>query len=710
VATPSNPAVPSLVTLLVDLELDAEGRFALASGSALFDASVEAGVAFPGGQDALGLTLGEAIRRGYAAFRTRGGGVPEVPEGQMWSSRELQSHYDYYPTLAGHQLASLYRQGSAVADFTPSQESETNNQIGPWVIERQLGRGGNADVYAARRSEEEAEVALKVLHATNPNREPYRRFQREIKFVQGLAGREGILPVLDTHLPTNPSPENRAWMSMPIATPLTAALEPASVDVVIDAVATIAETLAELASEHQAGHRDLKPANLYELDGRWLIGDFGLVDAPDHEELTRTSKALGPLHFRAPEMIVDPVNAETLSADVYSMGKTLWALVTQQKFPPPGHQTSESLHYSVSAYIGDPRASHLDRVIDQATRIEADERPSMEQLARELRGVAENKTVKDVRMTVPIDNQQSATAPLELHDEVLDLLRASDAIGLGELLRRERREFSSKLAKTIEGFRQQRPTEELMAEAHDALLPTLERRLATMLPLVSYEEEGFSNEVSTLTDLLEHQPLVGGYRFWPELVDWSTWWLTYTTGALAVKLGRFAAVKSLLTATFSTRNGAIRPLADPVRESAGHDLGAAVMARVDSQKWAIPRYSHLIWSLQQMNLIKERWPELLEPDGEPQDSLDSFDFLITLRSGQSGDAPLAQWSMRDDGATALARRLRRDAPFRAQVAEALGIDPTEFFDRARDALQNQRRPNNTFADSTADQILLAPDP
>jgi hypothetical protein len=47
---------------------------------------------------------------------------------------------------------------------------------------------------------------------------------------------------------------------------------------------------------HGVAHRDFKPSNLYEFDGKWLMGDFGLVAVPNVEELTRTGKPLGPAH------------------------------------------------------------------------------------------------------------------------------------------------------------------------------------------------------------------------------------------------------------------------------------------------------------------------------------------------------------------------------------------------------------------------------
>jgi hypothetical protein len=41
-------------------------------------------------------------------------------------------------------------------------------------------------------------------------------------------------------------------------------------------------------------HRDIKPGNLYELDGAWLIGDFGLIAVPEASGLTVDGRQVRP--------------------------------------------------------------------------------------------------------------------------------------------------------------------------------------------------------------------------------------------------------------------------------------------------------------------------------------------------------------------------------------------------------------------------------
>ena len=63
---------------------------------------------------------------------------------------------------------------------------------------------------------------------------------------------------------------------MPVATGISDALgRQPSLTSVVEAIAMIAEALASLAADG-ISHRDIKPWNLYQFEGQWKIGDFGL--------------------------------------------------------------------------------------------------------------------------------------------------------------------------------------------------------------------------------------------------------------------------------------------------------------------------------------------------------------------------------------------------------------------------------------------------
>ena len=258
------------------------------------------------------------------------------------------------------------------------------HRVGPWTLGEPLGRGGNAAVFNATRDGDDAPVALKLINTTKVEREPYQRFVREIGFLRKHQDVAGLLRLIDAYLPDEPSKTDQPWLAMPVATPISEALHGRPLADVVQAVAAIADTLCRLQRDHNIAHRDIKPGNLYELDGSWLIGDFGLVALPDADGLTAQGRPLGPAHYMAYEMIRDPSTADAHAADVYSLGKTLWVLATDQRFPPEGHQPATTRGFGVGDFRPHAHATALDQEIDLMTRLHPDERPTKEQVARDL--------------------------------------------------------------------------------------------------------------------------------------------------------------------------------------------------------------------------------------------------------------------------------------------------------------------------------------
>lgn len=263
--------------------------------------------------------------------------------------------------------------------------SESRGQaVGPWTLREQLDRGGNGTVWKATRPDAETVVALKVLNVTKIEHESYKRFVREIGFLRQHQGTPGLLPLLDSHLPDEPSKADRPWLAMPIATPIARSLAGRPLADVVEAVAAIADTLARLQADSDIAHRDIKPGNLYELNGSWLIGDFGLIALPDAETLTQDGRQVGPAHYTAYEMILSPTTAQPHPADVYSLGKTLWVLATGQAWPPEGHQSVGTRGFEIGDFRPHPRSAAMDQEVDLMTRLHPEERPSKAQVAQDL--------------------------------------------------------------------------------------------------------------------------------------------------------------------------------------------------------------------------------------------------------------------------------------------------------------------------------------
>jgi serine/threonine protein kinase len=98
--------------------------------------------------------------------------------------------------------------------------------------------------------------------------------------------------------------------------------------------AEVAEAL-EYAHESGVIHRDVKPANLLlDSKGAVWITDFGLALVATDVGLTQTGEVLGTLRYMSPEQAAgrrEPVDHRT---DVYSLGATLYELLTLQPLFP----------------------------------------------------------------------------------------------------------------------------------------------------------------------------------------------------------------------------------------------------------------------------------------------------------------------------------------------------------------------------------------
>ena len=226
------------------------------------------------------------------------------------------------------------------------------SRLGVYEVSAKIGEGGMGEVYRARDTALDRDVALKVLpEAFTQDPERLARFEREAKLLASLNhtniasiygleeahGTKALVlelvngPTLADRIEQGPLPLDEA---LPIARQITEALEAA----------------------HEAGviHRDLKPANVkVRDDGTVKVLDFGLAKAldttpegnPDQSPTltaaaTQMGMILGTAAYMSPEQARGkPVDRR---ADIWAFGCVLYEMLTGQR-PYHGEDISLTL-------------------------------------------------------------------------------------------------------------------------------------------------------------------------------------------------------------------------------------------------------------------------------------------------------------------------------------------------------------------------------
>ena len=258
-----------------------------------------------------------------------------------------------------HEVLELLGSPAPLTGIVSGSALEPGARLGPYVIDRLIGRGGMGEVYKARDSTLNRSVAIKVLPVPSVgDSERKARFRREaqllaalnhpnIAHIHGFEESTGVAALV-MELVDGPTLADRIQAAMPLADVLSIARQ-------------IADAL-EAAHEQGIIHRDLKPANIkVREDGTVKVLDFGLARTLD----LRPRSSAGPLEsptmsagsthpglvlgtpaYMAPEQALGKTADKR--ADIWSFGCVLYEMLTGKR-AFAGAEISDTLSRVISS-------------------------------------------------------------------------------------------------------------------------------------------------------------------------------------------------------------------------------------------------------------------------------------------------------------------------------------------------------------------------
>jgi serine/threonine protein kinase len=230
-------------------------------------------------------------------------------------------------------------------------------QLGPYIIDKQIGRGGMGFVYAAHHEDTDETVAVKMLSIGFADDENFRnRFSLEIETLKqlhhngiveifGFGEQDGTL-FYSMELVDGPSLYETLKSDGPVAWQ--------------DVVRMTIEICHALKHAHDRGviHRDLKPSNLIvSQSGSVKLVDFGIARLFGSTQLTADHAIVGTADYMSPEQAEG--QRPTVRSDLYSLGAVMYALLSGN---PPF--SSPSIAQVIHRLRHDPPPSLIDAKLD----------------------------------------------------------------------------------------------------------------------------------------------------------------------------------------------------------------------------------------------------------------------------------------------------------------------------------------------------------
>jgi Tol biopolymer transport system component/predicted Ser/Thr protein kinase len=241
--------------------------------------------------------------------------------------------------LAAHRDAGAFGEAPAL-DAPESPRLEPGDTLGPYRIHSLIGSGGMGEVYRARDTRLERDVAVKVLprHVAS-DAALKQRLEREARALATLS-HPHVCPVFDVG-----RQDGIDYLVMEYLDGETLARRLERASLPLDQALRCAIEIADaLEKAHRSGivHRDLKPGNIMLTKRGAKLLDFGLAKlrpaspvtglasrGTGASSLTGHGTIAGTLHYMAPEQL-NGAEADART-DIFAFGAVVYEMVTGRK-------------------------------------------------------------------------------------------------------------------------------------------------------------------------------------------------------------------------------------------------------------------------------------------------------------------------------------------------------------------------------------------
>jgi predicted ATPase/tRNA A-37 threonylcarbamoyl transferase component Bud32 len=286
-----------------------------------------------------------------------------------------------------------------------------------YVVERSIGTGGMAEVFAARDVRHDRMVAIKIVRQDRCTPELDDRFEREVRIAARLQ-HPHIVPLYDSGLAGG-----HRYYVMPLVDgpSLRLRLESGTSYAVDEVLRIVDDVSGALDYAHASGivHRDIKPENILLSGGHAVVVDFGVarpvVEAGEPSTFTGAGVAVGTPAYMSPEQAAGE-RALDGRCDQYALACSAYELLTGR--PPYTGQTARAIiaqHFvapvpSLGLATG-PAFRALDEVMGRALAKDPSARfATTAEFAGALRGASTHAHAADVP-TSPVRDPSLGSAP-----------------------------------------------------------------------------------------------------------------------------------------------------------------------------------------------------------------------------------------------------------------------------------------------------------